>query len=112
MEARAKIKFLRVSPRKLRLLADAARGKNVQQAIDVLRFSKKKFSDEVVKLIRSAVNNATQNQSVDVDKLYVKKIVVDQGPTMKRVLPRARGSADRILKRMSHVTVVVDEKEA
>lgn len=109
MEAIARKQYLRISPRKLRLVVDVARGKNVQDAIDSLRFSNKKMADEVVRLIRSAVNNATQNQSVDVDKLIVKKIFVDGGPIMKRILPRARGSADRIMKRMSHVTVVVDE---
>ncbi len=111
MEAIAKKKFLRVSARKLGLLADLARGKKVQQAIDVLRFSNRKMADEVVRLIRSAVNNAGQNQSVNIDNLYVKTILVGQGPLMKRVMARARGSADQILKRMSHLTVIVDEKE-
>lgn len=111
MEAFAKKKYLRVSARKLRLLADLVRGKNVQVAIDSLRFSNRKMADDIVAVIKSAVNNASQKQSVSVDKLYVKTILVDEGPTMKRIMARARGSADQILKRMSHLTVVVDEKE-
>lgn len=112
MEALARKKYLRVSARKLRLLADLARGKKVQDAINVLRFSNRKMADDVVAVIRSAVNNATQKQSVNIDNLYVKTILVDQGPIMKRIMARARGSADQILKRMSHLTVVVDEKTA
>lgn len=111
MEAIAKKKYLRVSARKLRLLADLARGKNVQVAIDSLRFSNRKMADDIVAVIKSAVNNASQKSAVNVDKLYVKTILVDEGPTMKRIMARARGSADQILKRMSHLTVVVDEKE-
>ncbi len=111
MEAIAKKKYLRVSARKLRLLADLARGKNVQVAIDALRFSNRKMADDIVAIIKSAVNNASQKSAVNVDKLYVKTILVDEGPTMKRIMARARGSADQILKRMSHLTVIVDEKE-
>ena len=111
MEALAKKKYLRVSARKLRLLADLARGKNVQVAIDALRFSNRKMADDIVTIIRSAVNNASQKQTVNIDNLYVKTILVDEGPTLKRIMARARGSADQILKRMSHLTVVVDERE-
>lgn len=111
MEALAKKKYLRVSARKLRLLADLARGKNVQVAIDALRFSNRKMADDIVSIIRSAVNNASQKQTVNIDNLYVKTILVDEGPTLKRIMARARGSADQILKRMSHLTVVVDERQ-
>jgi large subunit ribosomal protein L22 len=110
VEAVAKLKNIRVSPRKLRLVIDVARGKPVQRAIDDLRFSKNQMAGDVVKLIRSAINNATQQQrGVNVDQLIVKTIYVDQGPTLKRFMTRARGSAARILKRMSHLTVIVDE---
>lgn len=111
MEATARLRNLRISPRKLRLVADLVRDQSVERALDALRFCERKLSGEVIKLIRSAVNNATQAQrGVDVDKLYVKKIFVDGAPTMKRIMTRARGSASQILKRMSHITVVVDEK--
>lgn len=112
MEAVAKLKNIRISPRKLRLVVDVARGKNVQRAIDELRYSANTMAGEVVKLIRSAVNNASQQRGVNVDNLIVKKIFVDQGPTMKRFMTRARGSSARILKRMSHLTVIVDEAKA
>lgn len=107
MEARACLKYIRVTPRKLRLLANAARGKKVEQAINALRFSEKNMAGPVVKLIRSAVSNATQDRKIDIDQLYVKKIFVDPAPTMKRMMPRARGSGARILKHTSHLTVVV-----
>ena len=112
MEAKARVRNLRVSPRKLRLLANLVRGKLVSQAVDSLRFCDQKMSGEVLGVIRSAMNNATQlNRSADVDKLYVKSIMVDGAPTIKRFMTRARGSASGILKRMSHLTVVVDEKK-
>lgn len=109
MEAVARQNNIRVSPRKLRLVVDVARGKSVARAIDDLRFSRNRLSSEVVRLIRSAVNNASRHRGVDVDKLVVKKIMVDQGATMKRFMTRARGSGSRILKRMAHLTVVVGE---
>lgn len=112
MEAVAKLKNIRISPRKLRLVVNVARGKNVQRAIDELRYSANTMAGEVVKLIRSAVSNASQQRGVNVDNLIVKKIFVDQGPTMKRFMTRARGSSARILKRMSHLTVIVDEAKA
>lgn len=111
MESTARIKNVRMSPQKVRLVADAVRGKNVQRALDDLRFSDKKMAPVMSKLIRSAVNNASQQRGVDVDKLVVTKVYVDQAPTMKRFRTRARGGASRILKRLSHLTVVVGEKE-
>jgi large subunit ribosomal protein L22 len=110
-KGRAVRRNLRVSPRKLRLLANLARGKDVQTAIETVRYSNRKLAVEVVKLIRSAVNNATQKRGVDLDKLYVKNICVDQGPTLKRFMARARGSGARILKRSAHLTVVVGERQ-
>ena len=111
MEAVAKLKNIRMSPRKLRLVADAVRGKPVQSAIDDLSFSTNTMAIQVVRLIRSAINNASQNRGVNVDNLVVKKIYVDQGQTLKRIMTRARGSADQLLKRSAHLTVIVDEAE-
>lgn len=110
MEFKAKKQNLRVSPRKLRLLADLVRGKKVQVAIDQLRFNDRKMSGEVANLIKSAVNNASQNRGVNLDQLFVKTICVDKGPTMKRWMPRARGGASSIMKRTSNLTVTVAEK--
>ena len=112
MEAVARRKNLKVSPKRLRLIADAVRGKNVGEAIDTLRYSKKTIAPHVIKLIQSAVNNASQDRSVNEDLLFVKEIFVDQGTVLKRGLPRARGSYNRILKRWSHMTVKVAERQA
>jgi large subunit ribosomal protein L22 len=101
---------LHVSPQKLRLIIDLARGKGVQQAIEAVRYSNKRMAVEVVKLIKSAINNATQVRGVNVDRLFVKTIAVNQGPTLKRFMPRARGSGDKILKRSSHMLIVLDER--
>lgn len=108
---RASVRNLRVSARKLRLLVDLVRGKDVQQAIDTIRYSGRKLSDQVVKLIQSAVASASQARGVNVDRLYVKKIVVDKAVNMKRSMPRARGSADRIIKRSAHLLVLLDQRE-
>jgi len=110
MEVKATFKFIRRGPRKIRPIVDVVRGKPVQAALDYLKFERKVGALDVSKLIRSAVANASQKPGVNVDTLYIKKIMVDQGPTLKRFSPRARGSADRILKTMSHITVVLDEK--
>lgn len=110
MEIEATFTHLRRGPRKLRLIVDQVRGKKVQAALDLLKFDKKGGSIDVSKLIRSALANAGGKQGVNVDTLFVKKIFVNPGPTLKRFSPRARGSADRILKRSSHMTVVLDER--
>ena len=110
MEVRAELRHLRMGPRKVRLVADVVRGQPVQVAIDQLRFMQRSAAQPLSKLIRSAVSNADQKEGIDIDTLYVKTILVDQGPTLKRWRPRARGRADRLLKRTSHVTVVLDEK--
>ncbi len=110
METQATFSHLRRSPRKFRLIVDQVRGKKVDAALDLLKFSKKGGSGNVSKLIRSALANASQKQGVNVDTLFVKKIFVNVGPTLKRFNPRARGSADRILKRTSHMTVVLEER--
>jgi large subunit ribosomal protein L22 len=110
MEAVAKAKFVRISPRKARLVADAIRGMNVGEALSRLEFTPKKAAVLVTKVLKSAVANASQSQNVDVDRLYVKKAFVDGGPVLKRWRPRAMGRAYIIRKRTSHITVVLDEK--
>ena len=107
MEAIAKHNFARISPQKARLVADLIRGKSVDQALEILTFSNKKAAVLVKKVLESAIDNAEHNEGADIDDLNVAKIFVDEGPTMKRIMPRAKGRADRILKRSSHITVVV-----
>lgn len=109
-QVQAKISHLRVAPRKVRLVCDLVRGKKVQEALDVLRFTKRGCSKDLLKLIQSAVSNANNKGGMDVDKLYINTLRVDQGPVLKRSLPRARGMATPILKRTSHVIVVLAEK--
>ena len=111
MTYQAKANFLRVSPQKLRLIVDMVRNKKAGAAIDTLSFDEHKWSKQVAKLIRSAVSNAAQNRGVDVDALYIKSIEVNQAPTFKRMMTRARGSSAGILKRNSHITVILDEKK-
>jgi len=110
MEAKAKLKFARLSPQKTRLIVDMVRGKKVQDALNILRFSPQKAAPVVTAVVRSAVANAEQKGVADVDRLYVKAISVDQGPVLKRFLPRAQGRATRIRKPTSHIVVVLDEK--
>jgi len=110
MEVRAKLRFVRVSPRKARLVADLIRGKGSEEAMNILTFTKKAASKILIKLLKSAIANATQKKTIDIDRLYVKKITVDQGPTMKRFQPRALGRATMIRKRASHITIVLDEE--
>ena len=107
MEAIAKHNFARISPQKARLVADLIRGKSVDQALEILTFSNKKAAVLVKKVLESAIANAEHNEGADIDDLNVAKIFVDEGPVMKRIMPRAKGRADRILKRSSHITVVV-----
>ncbi|MBF9001749.1 MULTISPECIES: 50S ribosomal protein L22 [Vibrio] len=110
MEALAKHNFARISPQKARLVADLIRGKSVDQALEVLTFSNKKAAELVKKVLESAIANAEHNEGADIDDLRVAKIFVDEGPIMKRIMPRAKGRADRILKRSSHITVVVADR--
>jgi large subunit ribosomal protein L22 len=110
MEASAKLKFARLSPQKTRLVVDMVRGKAVQEALNILKFSPQRPADIVAKLVRSAVANAEQKGVSDVDRLFVKAVFVDQGPALKRFMPRAQGRATRIRKPTSHITVVLDEK--
>ena len=110
MEALAKHNFARISPQKARLVADQIRGKSVDQALEILTFSNKKAADLIKKVLESAIANAEHNEGADIDDLSVAKIFVDEGPIMKRIMPRAKGRADRILKRSSHITVVVADR--
>jgi large subunit ribosomal protein L22 len=110
MEVSAKTRYVRVSPRKARLVTELVKGKKVQEALNILAFTKKASAKTLTKLINSAVANAQQNNQMDVDTLMIKRISVDGGPTLKRYLPRAMGRATKISKRTSHITVVLDEK--
>ena len=111
MEARAVARHIRISPRKARQVIDLIRGKDVEEALAILQLTPKGGSPIVEKVVRSAVANAENNYDMDVDSLYVAECYVDQGPTMKRIRPRARGMANRIRKRTSHITVILREKE-
>ena len=112
MEVSAIAKGLRISPQKARLVADQVRGKPVAQAIDILNFSKQKGARLLRKVLESAIANAENNAGADVDELRVREIFVNEGMTMKRLMPRAKGRADRITKRTSHVTVTVSDSSA
>ena len=110
MQAQAKLRHLRMAPRKVRLMADIVRGKPVNQAVNELRFARKAAAKPVEKLIRSAIANATQkNPQVDVDDLVISTITVDQGPIRWSIMPRAQGRAYWISKKTSHVTVVLSD---
>ncbi len=110
MEVAAKLKGARLSAQKARLVADLVRGKRVEEALDVLAFSTKKGAAIVKKVLESAIANAEHNEGLDVDDLKVSHISVDEGPTMKRIKPRAKGRADRIFKRTCHITVKVGDR--
>ncbi|MFC6634507.1 MULTISPECIES: 50S ribosomal protein L22 [Microbulbifer] len=110
MEVAAKLRGARLSAQKARLVADQVRGKGVEEALDILAFSQKKGAAIVKKVLESAIANAEHNEGADVDELKVSTIFVDEGMTMKRIKPRAKGRADRILKRTCHITVKVAEK--
>jgi large subunit ribosomal protein L22 len=111
MEARAITKFVRVSPRKVRLVVDQIRGRGVEEALNVLKFIPKRSAGLIAKTLRTAVANAENTQNVDVDRLYVKRVKVDEAGMWKRFMPRAQGRATRIRKRLSHITIVLDELE-
>ena len=112
MEARASSKYLRLSPQKVRLVVDLIRGQNAGQALNILRFTKKRATHEVEKVLLSAIANAEQkNESVDVDRLVVARAYVDDGPRAKRIRPAPMGRAYRYQRRMCHVTVVVEEQK-
>ncbi len=110
MQAVAKLRFARLSAQKGRLVADQIRGLPVERALDTLAFSKKKGAGLMKKVLDSAIANAENNEGADVDELTVKAVCVDEGPTMKRLRARAKGRGTRILKRTSHITVVVADE--
>ena len=107
MEAKAILRTARISPQKARLVADQVRGMPVAKAADLLQFSDKKAAHLIKKVVESAIANAENNQGADVDELKVTTIMVDEGPSLKRFMARAKGRGTRILKRTSHITVVV-----
>jgi len=109
MATTAKLREARITPQKARLVADQIRGLPVDKAINLLAFSNKKAAALIKKVLESAIANAEHNDGADVDELKVKTIMVDEGPILKRWMPRARGRANQIFKRTSHVTVVVEE---
>ncbi len=111
MEVAAKLKGAQISAQKVRLVADQVRGKGVEDALDLLAFSNKKAARIIRKILDSAIANAENNEGADVDELKVSSIYVDEGMTMKRLRPRAKGRADRILKRSCHITVKVADGE-
>ena len=111
MEVAARLKGARISAQKARLVADQVRGKPVEEALDLLEFSPKKAAHLVKKVLNSAIANAEYNEGADVDELKVSSVYVDEGMTMKRLRPRAKGRADRILKRTCHITVKVADGE-
>ncbi len=111
MATSAKLKNARISPQKMRLVADQIRGMPVDRAINLLTFSNKKAAQIIKKVLESAIANAENNDAADIDELRISEIMIDEARTMKRWRPRARGRANKILKRMSHVTVAVSDTE-
>ena len=109
MQVAAKLKHARISPQKCRLVADLVRGQPVGLALSTLRFTPKKGADLVLKVLESAIANAENNQSADIDELKVEVIMVDEAPTLKRFHARAKGRGNRIVKRNSHITVLVGD---
>ena len=111
-EVKATAKYVRVAPRKARMVVDMIRNKSVAQALEILQFSNRAVAVDVAKVVRSAAANAENNNNLRAENLVIAAAYVDEGPTLKRIRPRAKGSASRINKRMSHITVVVAPKEA
>ena len=112
MEVMARLKYLQTSPQKVRLVADQVRGKPVEEAAMILRFSRKHAARPLEKLLKSAIANAEHgDENLDIDRLYVKEIWVDGGPTLRRIRPQPMGRAFRILKRQSHITIKLDSRK-
>lgn len=110
MDSKASLKYARVGSQKARLVADVVRGKNVSEALKALTYLNKKSAEMIKKLIESAVANAEHKKTMDIDKLYVKSIWVDQGPVLKRFRPRAQGRAFGVRKKTSHINVILEER--
>lgn len=111
MQARAHARRIQISPQKVRLIADQIRGKHVSQALDILNFSVRDAAVPVRKCLESAIANAEHNDGADIDELRISEIFVNEGMTLKRIKPRAKGRADRIFKRSCHITVAVSDGE-
>ena len=111
MQVLAKLKFARISAQKCRLVADQVRGLSIEKALDILSFSPKRAAVMIKKVLNSAIANAENNFSADIDELTVHRIYIDEGPTYKRMRARAKGRSNRILKRTSHITVIVSDGE-
>lgn len=111
MDYKAHLRYLRIAPRKVRLVADSIRGKSIREAELVLKFMAKKSAGSVSKLLQSAIANAKHNFNLEKESLFVKNITVDKGPVQKRFMPRARGSASSIHKHSSHITITLTEKK-
>ena len=109
MEVKAVTRYVRIAPRKVRIVTELVKGKSAEEALTILKFLPKKAAGLVGKTLQSAVANAEQNPNIDVDTLYIKRIFVDGGPSMKRWRARAMGRATRIVKRSSHITIILDE---
>lgn len=111
MESKAVVRYVRITPRKVRLVSDLVRGKSVNEALTILKFNPRKRTASMIStLLESAVANAEQKGRIDVDNLFIKTLLVDQGPTLKRYASRAKGQGMRILKKTSHITVVLEER--
>lgn len=110
-EARAELKYARISARKVKIVADLVRGKDVNEALAIMKFTPKASSEILEKLLKSAIANAENNHNMRSENLYIAEIYANQGPTLKRIRPAAKGSAVRIRKRTSHITIVLREKE-
>jgi large subunit ribosomal protein L22 len=111
VEAKAIVKYVRISPRKVRQVVDLIRGKKVNEALAILRYTPKRASEVVTKVVKSAAANAENNLQMEKDELFVTSCFVDQGPTLKRFQPRAQGRADIMRKRTSHITIMVGDKK-
>lgn len=111
MEAKAKINYLRISPRKVKIVLDLVRGKDIKEATAILKHTKKSACEDLSKLLKSAIANAENNYSMDSSQLYVSECFVTPGPTLKRMRAAAHGRGVRVLKRSSHVTMVLKDKE-
>ena len=109
-EARATLKYARISSRKVKIVADLIRGKDVNEALSIVKFTPKASSEVIEKILKSAIANAENNHEMKAENLYVDEIYANQGPTLKRIRPAAKGSAVRIRKRTSHITIVVKER--
>ena len=111
MDAKAHLKYARISPRKVKIVCDLIRGKDTKTAMAILMQTPKAASELMLKLLKSAVSNAENNHNLDPDNLFVSETYAKPGPIIKRMMPRAKGRGDRINKRTSHITIVVKEKE-